>query len=252
MNITNHFGIRVSTVKDLLARGIGHWAWGVFQWMTATVSQRSSHWWKKLGAVRTFWTGYKWFWIYRVYQVLYRRLIEKEEQRFVKQYFWMKNSGPKKSIKDSWPHSELMRKSGPKSNFCSRRLETATYPVRIVRTGRLPLTLGASLPHFFKIILLPVPEYLPSTFWRVCRRLRKFFKESWDWKILAALSSPFSVPRPKDCSCWSIHRVLGIPHESEENRFEWIATGDESQFQYSYPPSRMWARSPTNVVPRTR
>jgi hypothetical protein len=32
------------------------------------------------------------------------------------------------------PHSELMHRPDPKSKFCSKRLETATYPVQLLRT----------------------------------------------------------------------------------------------------------------------
>jgi hypothetical protein len=45
--------------------------------------------------------------------------------------------------------------------------------------------------------------------------------------------------------------ILLILHKPEENNFEGIATGDESWFQYSYPSSKMFARSPTDVIPRT-
>jgi hypothetical protein len=45
-----------------------------------------------------------------------------------------------------------------------------------------------------------------------------------------------------------------IPHESEENHFKGIITGDKSWFQYShsYPASKMFVRLPTDVIPRAR
>jgi hypothetical protein len=46
--------------------------------------------------------------------------------------------------------------------------------------------------------------------------------------------------------------TLRILHEPEEDHFEGITTGDESWFQYSYPSSKMFARSATDVIPRTR
>jgi hypothetical protein len=58
--------------------------------------------------------------------------MEKEEQRFLIKYFWMKNWGSKRAIKNSWPHSELMHMAGPKSKSGSRSLETAIYPVRML------------------------------------------------------------------------------------------------------------------------
>jgi hypothetical protein len=48
--------------------------------------------------------------------------------------------------------------------------------------------------------------------------------------------------------------MLRILHESEENHFEAVATGDEPWFQYSdfSPSSKMFPRSPTEIIPRTR
>jgi hypothetical protein len=48
--------------------------------------------------------------------------------------------------------------------------------------------------------------------------------------------------------------MLRILHESEEDHFEGVATGDEFwfQFQYSYLSSKMFVRSPTDVIPRMR
>jgi hypothetical protein len=45
--------------------------------------------------------------------------------------------------------------------------------------------------------------------------------------------------------------MLPIPQESEANQFKGIQTGDESWFQYSFPSSKMFARSPVEVIPRT-
>jgi hypothetical protein len=46
--------------------------------------------------------------------------------------------------------------------------------------------------------------------------------------------------------------MLRILQGLEASQFEGIATGDESWFRYSYPSSRMFARSPAVVIPRTR
>jgi hypothetical protein len=45
----------------------------------------------------------------------------------------------KRSIKNSWPHSELTPLAGPKSKSGSRSFETATHPVRMLRApgGRM-------------------------------------------------------------------------------------------------------------------
>jgi hypothetical protein len=63
---------------------------------------------------------------------------------------------------------------------------------------------------------------------------------------------PSSAPAQKVARVEESTEMLRILHEPEENHFKGIATGDESWFQYSYPSSKIFARSPTNVIPRTR
>jgi hypothetical protein len=92
------------------------------------------------------------------------------------------------------------------------------------RTRQPSMTLGRNLRHFLENILLPVSEYLPSTSYRVCRRLRKFFRKSRTWKNSRGV--PFSVLSPKVARVEVSTEVLWILHESEENHFEEIATGD--------------------------
>jgi hypothetical protein len=69
----------------------------------------------------------------------------------------------KRYFKNSRPHSELTHTVSTKSKSCSRSLEMATYPVRLLPApSGLPLPWGRNLQHFFKSVLLPVPEYLRS------------------------------------------------------------------------------------------
>jgi hypothetical protein len=46
--------------------------------------------------------------------------------------------------------------------------------------------------------------------------------------------------------------MLRILQDSEENKFEGIVTGDESWFRYLYLCSKIFARSPAEIVPRIR
>jgi hypothetical protein len=73
-------------------------------------------------------------------------------------------------------------------------------------------------------------------------------------RILAELVALFSIPAPKIALVEASTGMLRILHESKENRSEGIATGDGSWFQYfySYPASKMFAPSPTDIIPRTR
>jgi hypothetical protein len=50
----------------------------------------------------------------------------------------------------------------------------------------------------------------------------------------------------------ALTEILQILHKSEDSHFEEIATNDESWFQHSDPSSKMFAQSPTDVIPRTR
>jgi hypothetical protein len=46
--------------------------------------------------------------------------------------------------------------------------------------------------------------------------------------------------------------ILRVLQDAESNYFKGIATGDESWFRYCYPSSTMYARTPSEVIPRTR
>jgi hypothetical protein len=48
------------------------------------------------------------------------------------QVFLDEELGPKSSIKNSWPHSEMIRMAGPKSKSGCRSLDTAIHPVRML------------------------------------------------------------------------------------------------------------------------
>jgi hypothetical protein len=70
--------------------------------------------------------------------------------------------------------------------------------------------------------------------------------------MIAALGAPLFVPAQTVTRVETSTKMLRILNESEENRSEGIATGDGSSFQHSYPSSKIFARSPTDVCPRTR
>jgi hypothetical protein len=71
------------------------------------------------------------------------------------------------------------------------------------------------------------------------RRLKKF----------TALGAPFLFFPRRVAGIEASTEMARILHESKESRFEGIAIG-ESWFQYSYPSSKIVARSPTDVIPR--
>jgi hypothetical protein len=46
--------------------------------------------------------------------------------------------------------------------------------------------------------------------------------------------------------------MLWVLQDTESDDFEGIATGHESWFRYYYPSSTMFARAPSEAIPRTR
>jgi hypothetical protein len=64
----------------------------------------------------------------------------------------------------------------------------------------------------------------------------------------------FLSPAQKVARVEASTEMLRILHESEENHFEGIATGDEFWLQHSdsYPSLKIFGPLPTDVIPRTR
>jgi hypothetical protein len=73
-------------------------------------------------------------------------------------------------------------------------------------------------------------------------------------KFLRRWVTHFLSPAQKFSRVEASTEMQRILQESGESHFEEIATGDASRFQYSYsyPSSKMSARSPRDVIPRTR
>jgi hypothetical protein len=63
--------------------------------------------------------------------------------------------------------------------------------------------------------------------------------------------SHFLSPAQKIVRAEASKTILRILQDAESNDFEGIATGDESWFRYCYPSSTMFARAPSEVLPRT-
>jgi hypothetical protein len=71
-------------------------------------------------------------------------------------------------------------------------------------------------------------------------------------KFLRRLVSHFLSEAQKAARVKASREVLRILQDSEQNNFGGIVTGDESWFRYLYPYSKMFARSPAEVLPRIR
>jgi hypothetical protein len=62
----------------------------------------------------------------------------------------------------------------------------------------------------------------------------------------------FLSPAQKVALVEASKTILPVLQDAELSDFEGIATGDESWFRYCYLSSTIFARAPSEVIPRTR
>jgi hypothetical protein len=62
----------------------------------------------------------------------------------------------------------------------------------------------------------------------------------------------FSQSRTKVARVEASKAILRVLQDAESNDFEGIATDDESWFRHCYSSSTMFARAPSDIIPRTR
>jgi hypothetical protein len=62
----------------------------------------------------------------------------------------------------------------------------------------------------------------------------------------------FLSPAQKVARVEASKTILRVLQDTESNDFKGIATGDESWLRYCYPSSTMFARAPSEVIPKTR
>jgi hypothetical protein len=70
------------------------------------------------------------------------------------------------------------------------------------------------------------------------------FSRRWVPHFLSRAQKVARVEAPKT--------ILRVGQDAKSSDFEGIATGDESWFRYWYPSSIMFARAPSEVIPRTQ
>jgi hypothetical protein len=165
--------------------------------------------------------------------------MEKQEQRFLIKYFWVKKGAQKIHQEfvitlrtDAYGWSQI--------KIWLQKFRNGDSPCKDVpRTGRPFLTLSPNLRHFFKSIILPVPEYLCSTSWLACPAIREVLQRELGLiKFYRRWVLHFLSPAQSVAHVEASVKMPQILHESAENHFEWIVTGDKSGFQYSNIPIR--------------
>jgi hypothetical protein len=180
--------------------------------------------------------------------------MDKEDQRFVINYFWIKGWGAKRirqaltsTLGDDasgWSQIKIWLQRFNSSDFPCTDLPSPDRPPLTVGTQleaflhKYPFTSAGAITEHFMTTVLVVKEILQRKL-----GMRKFSRR---W-VLHSLSSPQQVARVE-----ASKDMLRILQELQANHFYGIATGDKSWFQYGYSPSEMFAHSRSDVIPKTR
>lgn len=180
--------------------------------------------------------------------------MQKEEQRFVIKYFWLKEWGAKKI------HQELVSTLGDDAygvsqikiwlqKFRNGDLSCQDLP----RAGRPPLTLGVQLQRFLEKYPFSSARAIAQHFFTTVPTIKDILQRELGMKKFSRRWVPhFLTPPQKAARIAAATEMLRILQAAETNDFEGITTGDESWFRYSYSSAKMFARSAAEVPPRTR
>jgi hypothetical protein len=177
-----------------------------------------------------------------------------EEQRFVIKYFLTKDWGSKKI------HEELITTLGDDAYHLSQiktwlqRFKNGDLSCKgHSRPERPVLTLGSQFEAFLLKSPFTSARVIAKHFCTTAPTIKDIlhrelgmrkFSRSWVPHFLSEAQKAARVKASKE--------MLRILQDSEENKFDGIVTGDESWFRYLYPCSKIFARSPAEVVPRIR
>jgi hypothetical protein len=179
--------------------------------------------------------------------------MEKEEQRFVMKFLWLKTWSAKRI------HEELMSTLGDDSyrvsqikiwlqNFGNGDLSCKNSP----RSGRPLLTLGRQLEAFMQKCPFASAGVIAQHFLTVPTIKDILQRELGMRKFSRRWVPHFLSPVQKVARVEASKTILRVLQGTESNDFEGIATGDESWFRYCYSSSIMFAPAPSEVIPRTR
>jgi histone-lysine N-methyltransferase SETMAR len=161
-----------------------------------------------------------------VQEIRYRRYIDKEDQRFVVKYFWIKVWLPR---------------------FKNGDIECKNLP----RAGRAPLTLGLQLQAFLQKSPFASPHVIAKHFLLNAHTVKEILERELGMKKLSRRWVPHSLsPAQKVAHVDTSIEMVRILQESERDDFDGVATDNESWFQYIYQSSEMFARSLADVIPR--
>jgi hypothetical protein len=180
--------------------------------------------------------------------------MEKEEQRVVMKFLWLKGQGAKRI------HEELMNILGDDSYAVSQtkiwlqKFRNGDLSCKDSPHSRRPLlTLGPQLEAFMQKHPFASARVITQHFFTTVLTIKDIPQRELGVKKFSRRWVPhFLSPAQKVAPVEASKTILRVLQDAELNGFEGIATGDESWFGYCYPSSTMFARAPSEVIPRTR
>jgi hypothetical protein len=179
--------------------------------------------------------------------------MEKEEQEFVMKFLWLKGWGAKRI------HEELMSTLSDDSYAVSQikiwlqKSRNGDFSCKdSSRSGRPLLTLGPQLEAFVQKYPFASARAIAQHFLTTVPTIKDIPQRELGMRQFSRRWVPhFLSPAQKAACVGASKTILRVLQDAESNHHEGIATGDESWFRYCYPSSTMFARAPSDVVPRT-
>jgi hypothetical protein len=115
------------------------------------------------------------------------------------------------------------------------------------------LTLGAQLEVFLGKSAFASAPVIAKHFLANLHTVKEILQRELGMKKFSRGWVPHSLTSAHKVACAGASiEMLRILQESKANDFDGVTTGDDSWFQSIYPSSEMFARSPADVIPRTR
>jgi transposase len=165
--------------------------------------------------------------------------MEKEEQRFVMKFPWLKDWGTKRIFE------ELMSRLGNDSYGVSQiknwlqKLRNGDLSCKdSPRSGRPLLPLGPQLEAFMQKCPFASARRIAQHFLTTVPTIKDILQRELGMREFSRRWVPhFLSPAQKVARVEALKTILRVLQEAELNGFEGIATGDESWFRYCYDNS---------------
>jgi transposase len=179
--------------------------------------------------------------------------MEKEQQRFVIKFLWLKGWGAKRLHEElSTLGDDSYRVSQIKiwlQKFRNSDLSCKYSP----RSGRPLLILEPQLEALMQKYPFASARAIAQHFLTTVPMIKDILQRELGMRKFSRRWVPhFLSPAQKVARVEASKTILRVLQHAESNDFEGIATGGESFFRHCYPSLTMFARAPSDVVPRTR